>query len=62
MNRSQQRQEDIPRTLPVFPLSSAVFFPGTTLPLHVFEPRYRAMVRDAQDRDGLFAVALETDD
>ena len=39
-----------------------MFFPGTTLPLHVFEPRYRAMVRDAQDRDGLFAVALETDD
>lgn len=30
--------------LPVFPLPSVVMFPGTRLPLHLFEPRYRAMV------------------
>lgn len=30
--------------LPVFPLPDTVFFPGTQLPLHVFEPRYRDMV------------------
>lgn len=29
--------------LPVFPLPRAVFFPGSTLPLHLFEPRYRAL-------------------
>jgi len=33
--------------LPLFPLPHTVLFPGATLPLHVFEPRYRAMVRDA---------------
>jgi Lon protease-like protein len=32
--------------LAVFPLPRVVFFPGTTLPLHIFEPRYRAMMRD----------------
>ena len=33
-------------SLPVFPLPRTVFFPGTELPLHLFEPRYRAMIRD----------------
>lgn len=33
--------------LPLFPLPQAVLMPGALLPLHVFEPRYRAMVRDA---------------
>ena len=32
-------------TLPVFPLNT-VIFPGTPLALHIFEERYRAMVRD----------------
>ena len=44
--------------VPVFPLPGVVFFPRTVLPLHVFEPRYRAMVRDAVDGDGLIAISL----
>ena len=32
---------------PLFPLPNCVFFPHTLLPLHIFEPRYRAMTRDA---------------
>lgn len=32
--------------LPLFPLATVVHFPGTLLPLHIFEPRYREMVRD----------------
>ena len=32
--------------LPIFPLPRLVFFPDTILPLHIFEPRYRAMVAD----------------
>lgn len=33
--------------LPIFPLPDITFFPGTLLPLHIFEARYRAMVADA---------------
>src|SRR6185436_6144963 len=43
--------------LKVFPLPSLVLFPGTAVPLHIFEPRYRAMVRDALAGDGVFALA-----
>ena len=45
--------------LAVFPLPRVVFFPGTMLPLHVFEPRYRALTRDclAQNRP-VIAVTL----
>lgn len=46
------------RLVPVFPLPDVVFFPKTVLPLHVFESRYRAMVRDALAADRCLAVAL----
>ncbi len=35
----------------IFPLPGAILFPGMQLPLHIFEPRYRAMVKDALARD-----------
>ncbi len=35
---------DLPRTLPIFPLPGALLLPRARLPLHIFEPRYRAMV------------------
>lgn len=35
----------------IFPLPGAILFPGLQLPLHIFEPRYRAMVTDALARD-----------
>ena len=35
------------RRIPLFPLPGVVLLPGTLLPLHIFEPRYRAMVSDA---------------
>src|ERR1700750_3017794 len=35
------------RRIPLFPLPDVVLLPGTLLPLHVFEPRYRSMVSDA---------------
>jgi uncharacterized protein len=42
------------RTLrvPIFPLPGAILFPRSQLPLHIFEPRYREMVRDAIDGAG----------
>jgi uncharacterized protein len=36
--------------IPVFPLPNVVLFPDAMLPLHIFEPRYRQMVRDAQTK------------
>lgn len=36
-----------PARIPLFPLAAAILFPRTQLPLHIFEPRYRDMVRDA---------------
>ena len=43
--------------LPIFPLPQAVLFPGALMPLHVFEPRYRKMMRDVIDTHGVLAVA-----
>jgi hypothetical protein len=43
--------------LPMFPLS-AVLFPHASMPLHVFEPRYRAMLRDCRSGDARFGVVL----
>lgn len=37
--------------LSIFPLPGALLFPGMHLPLHIFEPRYRALVSDAMARD-----------
>jgi Lon protease-like protein len=42
--------------LSIFPLSGAVLFPGLQLPLHIFEPRYRALVSDALARDRRIAM------
>ena len=38
--------EDLPRVIPVFPLTGVLLLPGGKLPLNIFEPRYLAMVRD----------------
>ena len=43
--------------LAVFPLPRVVLFPGATLPLHLFEPRYRAMMEDCV-REGRMAMAV----
>jgi uncharacterized protein len=44
--------------IPIFPLSDVVFFPGTLLPLHIFEPRYRQMVKDALEGDRRIGMVL----
>ena len=35
----------------IFPLTGAILYPGLQLPLHIFEPRYQAMIKDALARD-----------
>ena len=39
--------EELPKTIPIFPLSNFIMFPGTTVPLNIFEPRYLQMVNDS---------------
>ena len=37
---------DLPKSIPIFPLPRAVLLPRSRLPLHIFEPRYLAMIED----------------
>src|SRR4051812_44358833 len=45
------------KRLKVFPLPSVVLLPGSAAPLHIFEPRYRELVKDALQTDSIFAMA-----
>ncbi len=47
----------VPEVVPVMTLPETVFFPQALLPLHIFEPRYREMLRDVLAHDRLFAIA-----
>src|SRR5262245_23824108 len=50
---SSTRPPPLPhRVVPLFPLPGLFLFPGTALPLHIFEPRYRQMVEDLLDTSG----------
>ena len=48
--------------IPIFPLGGALLFPRAQLPLHIFEPRYRAMVRDALGADSLIGMIQPRDE
>jgi uncharacterized protein len=46
----------IPQVIPIFPLEVTMLFPGVSRPLHIFEPRYRAMVADALKGDRIIGM------
>ena len=46
------------RRIPLFPLPEVVLLPETLLPLHIFEPRYRAMIADALAGDRVIGMAM----
>jgi len=46
------------RLVRLFPLPNVVLLPGTTIPLHVFEPRYRRMLADALESDRMIGMQL----
>ncbi|HNA72611.1 MAG TPA: LON peptidase substrate-binding domain-containing protein, partial [Candidatus Obscuribacter sp.] len=46
------------KILPLFPLPDVVLFPGSPLPLHIFEPRYRQMINTIMEGDKTFGVLL----
>ena len=43
-------------TIPIFPLPEVVFFPGTLLPLHIFEPRYKQLISECQEQKKPFGI------
>ena len=44
------------KRISLFPLAGAILFPGMQLPLHIFEPQYRALVSDAMARDRMIGM------
>lgn len=48
--------DDLPLRFPVFPLPGALLFPGSQLPLNIFEPRYLNMIDDARAGDGVIGM------
>lgn len=57
MRDALERVKAAAQRLKVFPLPSAVLLPGGIMPLHIFEPRYKAMLKDAMESDNVFAMA-----
>ena len=48
--------EDLPTTIPVFPLSNFIIFPNTTVPLNIFEPRYLTMIDDCMKTNKMIGL------
>jgi len=50
------KKDDLPKLIPVFPLSNFIIFPKTTVPLNIFEPRYLDMVNDSMKSNKLIGM------
>ena len=50
------KKEDLPNTIPIFPLSNFIIFPKTTVPLNIFEPRYVTMIDDSMKNNKLIGM------
>ena len=48
--------KQLPKTISIFPLSNFIFFPQTTVPLNIFEPRYIQMVDDSMKGDRIIGM------
>ena len=50
------KKQDLPKIVPIFPLSNFIIFPNTTVPLNVFEPRYIEMINDSMKTNKLIGL------
>ena len=57
----EENIQEIPPALPVMVLPGVTLFPNALLPLHIFEPRYRAMLEEALGAGRMLAVAMPRD-
>src|SRR4030095_4430762 len=53
---AQGQPQTLPAVIPIFPLEEAMLFPNASRPLHIFEPRYRAMINDALKGDRIIGM------
>ena len=50
------KKEDLPKIIPIFPLSNFIIFPKTSVPLNIFEPRYIDMIDDSMKSNKLLGM------
>ena len=50
------KKVDLPKIVPVFPLSNFIIFPNTTVPLNIFEPRYIDMINDSMETNKIIGL------
>jgi Lon protease-like protein len=50
------KKQDLPKTIPVFPISNFIIFPHTTVPLNIFEPRYIEMINDSMKTNKMIGL------
>ena len=61
MREAEPRFDELPASIPVFPLSGVLLLPRAILPLNIFEPRYRNMAQDAMESDRLIGIVQPVD-
>ena len=50
------KKVDLPKKIPIFPLSNFIIFPKTTVPLNIFEPRYIEMINESMKSNKLIGM------
>ena len=50
------KKNNLPKTIPVFPISNFIIFPKTTVPLYIFEPRYIQMINESMKSNKLIGM------
>ena len=50
------KKDDLPKIIPIFPLSNFIIFPNTTVPLNIFEPRYVEMINDSMKSNKMIGL------
>ena len=50
------KKVDLPKIIPVFPLSNFIIFPHTTVPFNIFEPRYIEMINDSMKTNKMIGL------
>jgi len=50
------KKNDLPKIIPIFPLSNFIIFPNTSVPLNIFEPRYVEMINDSMKTNKMIGL------